>query len=120
MNIHQALIRCISLHLAGSVSCPWVQMGWSPLSVGGPIRFPIRKIILAGHILELKHLSTNRFRTFLEGKEKKATKERFFLVTGVKLYATHVKHFPLDLGKGQVSATIRKDRMKPVKTMMMK
>lgn len=67
---------------AGSVSCPQLQMGWSPPAVGGPTTFPIRKIILAAWILEWAHCPRIDSQLFLgwgRGKEKKAAKERFFL-----------------------------------------
>lgn len=92
-------------------------MGWSHLSVGGPIRFPIRKIILAEQILELEHLATKRFRILLRGKEKRAAKERFSLVAGVRLYPSHVKEqaFPPESWERSVSATVRKHKMQLVK-----
>lgn len=92
-------------------------MGWSSLSVGGPIRFPIRKIILAEQILELGHLATKRFRVLLRGKEKKAAKERFSLVVGVKLYPLGVREqaFPSESWERSVSATVRQHKMRSVK-----
>lgn len=70
-------------------------------------------------------LSMNRFTTFLgvrKGKEKKAAKERFFSVAGVKLYASSVKDwaFPSESGEGSVNTTVRKQKMELVKMVLVK